>query len=147
MMVSTKGRYALRVMLDLAMQKQEEYVSLNDIAQRQKISMKYLESIVGMLNKAGLLQSRRGKDGGYRMARRPEEYPVSEDFEADRRDARTGFLHGRGRLRPGVRASGELPDQTDVESTGRNYRRISFQRIDPGSAGWEVLTLRRKWKG
>ena len=67
MMVSTKGRYALRVMLDLAMQKQEEYVSLNDIAQRQKISMKYLESIVGMLNKAG-----------YRMARRPEEYPVSE---------------------------------------------------------------------
>ena len=46
MMVSTKGRYALRVMLDLAMQKQEEYVSLNDIAQRQKISMKYLESIV-----------------------------------------------------------------------------------------------------
>ena len=126
MMVSTKGRYALRVMLDLAMQKQEEYVSLNDIAQRQKISMKYLESIVGMLNKAGLLQSRRGKDGGYRMARR---------------------LHGRGRLRPGVRASGELPDQTDVESTGRNYRRISFQRIDPGSAGWEVLTLRWKWKG
>jgi len=70
MMVSTKGRYALRVMLDLAMQKQEEYVSLNDIAQRQKISMKYLESIVGMLNKAGLLQSRRGKDGGYRMADR-----------------------------------------------------------------------------
>ena len=62
MMVSTKGRYALRVMLDLAMQKQEEYVSLNDIAQRQKISMKYLESIVGMLNKAGLLQSRRGTD-------------------------------------------------------------------------------------
>ena len=78
MMVSTKGRYALRVMLDLAMQKQEEYVSLNDIAQRQKISMKYLESIVGMLKKAGLLQRRRGKDGGYRMARRPEEYPVSE---------------------------------------------------------------------
>ncbi len=77
MMVSTKGRYALRVMLDLAMQKQED-VFPDDIAQRQKISMKYLESIVGMLNKAGLLQSRRGKDGGYRMARRPEEYPVSE---------------------------------------------------------------------
>ena len=57
MMVSTKGRYALRVMLDLAMQKQEEYVSLNDIAQRQKISMKYLESIVGMLNKAELKSS------------------------------------------------------------------------------------------
>ena len=88
MMISTKGRYALRVMLDLAMQKQEEYVSLNDIAQRQKISMKYLESIVGMLNKAGLLQT-----GGI---------PGQRDFEADRRDARTGFLHGRGRMRPGV---------------------------------------------
>lgn len=78
MMVSTKGRYALRVMLDLAMQEQERYISLNDIAGRQRISMKYLEAIVALLNKAGLLQSRRGKDGGYRLARKPGEYPVSE---------------------------------------------------------------------
>lgn len=78
MMVSTKGRYALRVMLDLAMQDGEQYISLNDIAGRQKISMKYLEAIVALLNKAGLLRSRRGKDGGYRLARRPEEYQVSE---------------------------------------------------------------------
>lgn len=85
MMVSTKGRYALRVMLDLAMQKQEEYVSLNDIAQRQKISMKYLESIVGMLNKAGLLQSRRGKDGGYRMGTQTGGIPGQRDFEADQK--------------------------------------------------------------
>ena len=68
MMVSTKGRYALRVMLDLAMQEQEQYISLNDIAVRQRISMKYLEAIVALLNKAGLLQSRRGKDGGDRNA-------------------------------------------------------------------------------
>ena len=54
MMVSTKGRYALRVMLDLAMQEQEQYISLNDIAGRQRISMKYLEAIVALLNKAGL---------------------------------------------------------------------------------------------
>ena len=74
MMVSTKGRYALRVMLDLAMQEQEQYISLNDIAVRQRISMKYLEAIVALLNKAGLLQSRRGKDGGYRLARKPWEY-------------------------------------------------------------------------
>lgn len=78
MMVSTKGRYALRVMLDLAMQEQEQYISLNDIAGRQRISMKYLEAIVALLNKAGLLQSRRGKDGGYRLARKPWEYPISE---------------------------------------------------------------------
>ncbi|MDO4293973.1 MAG: RrF2 family transcriptional regulator [Eubacteriales bacterium] len=78
MMVSTKGRYALRVMLDLAMQKPEQYISLNDIAKRQQISMKYLEAIVALLNKAGILQSRRGKDGGYRLARSPKEYPVSE---------------------------------------------------------------------
>ena len=78
MMVSTKGRYALRVMLDLAMQEQEQYISLNDIAVRQRISMKYLEAIVALLNKAGLLQSRRGKDGGYRLARKPWEYPISE---------------------------------------------------------------------
>ena len=64
MMVSTKGRYALRVMLDLAGQDEEQYISLNDIAGRQQISMKYLEAIVALLNKAGLLKSRRGKDGG-----------------------------------------------------------------------------------
>ena len=78
MMVSTKGRYALRVMLDLAMQEPEEFISLKSISDRQKISMKYLESIVGMLNKAGLLLSQRGKDGGYRLSRRPSEYPVGE---------------------------------------------------------------------
>ena len=78
MKISTKGKYGLRAMIDLAQYSEQEAVSISSIAQRQKISMKYLESIVGMLNKAGLLQSRRGKDGGYRMARRPEEYPVSE---------------------------------------------------------------------
>lgn len=78
MMVSTKGRYALRVMLDLALQDGESYISLKSIARRQKISMKYLEAIVAMLNKAGLLLSQRGKDGGYRLARAPGAYPVSE---------------------------------------------------------------------
>lgn len=78
MMVSTKGRYALRVMLDLAQQDQDAYISLKSISERQKISMKYLEAIVAMLNKAGLLKSLRGKDGGYRLARLPQEYPVGE---------------------------------------------------------------------
>ena len=78
MMVSTKGRHALRVMLDLAQQERGAFISLKSISERQEISMKYLEAIVAMLNKAGLLMSQRGKDGGYKLARRPEEYPVNE---------------------------------------------------------------------
>lgn len=76
MMISTKGRYALRVMIDLAGHNSNEYVSLKEISERQKISMKYLEAIVAVLNKAGFLQSLRGKDGGYRLSRRPCEYTV-----------------------------------------------------------------------
>lgn len=78
MMVSTRGRYALRIMLDLAMQENGTYISLKSISERQKISMKYMEAIVAMLNRAGLLKSQRGKEGGYRLARTPGEYPVSE---------------------------------------------------------------------
>lgn len=78
MMVSTKGRYALRVMLDLAQQEGDAYISLKSISKRQQISMKYLEAIVAMLNKAGLLMSQRGKEGGYRLARAAKDYPVSE---------------------------------------------------------------------
>lgn len=76
MMISTKGRYALRVLLDLAQQPEGEYISLKSISQRQAVSMKYLESIVSMLNKAGMVDSLRGKNGGYRLSRKPEEYTV-----------------------------------------------------------------------
>ena len=64
MMISTKGRYALQVMLDLAQQCPDAYISLHDISQRQAVSMKYLEAIVAMLNKAGMVESRRGKGAG-----------------------------------------------------------------------------------
>ena len=74
MMVSTKGRYALIVMIDLAANQGEGYVSLSDIAGRQMLSMKYLENVVSILNKGGLLASLRGKNGGYRLAKKPEEY-------------------------------------------------------------------------
>ena len=76
MMISTKGRYALQVMLDLAQQCPDAYISLHDISQRQAVSMKYLEAIVAMLNKAGMVESRRGKSGGYRLTRAPEDYTV-----------------------------------------------------------------------
>ena len=78
MNVTTKGRYALQVMLDLARHQEDGFVSLKTIADRQGYSMKYLEMIVGSLKKAGLVSSTRGKDGGYRLCRAPEDYHVGE---------------------------------------------------------------------
>lgn len=78
MMVSTKGRYALTVMVDLARNAGDGFVPLSDIAERENLSMKYLESIISILNKGGMLQSLRGKNGGYRLARSPEEYNINE---------------------------------------------------------------------
>ncbi len=78
MMISTKGRYALRVMLDLAEHGKENYVSLKDVAQRQNISMKYLEMIVSVLNKGNMVKSQRGKAGGYQLSKMPSEYTVGE---------------------------------------------------------------------
>lgn len=76
MKISTKGRYAIRVMIDLAEHNTGEYITLMDIANRQGISEKYLESIVSILSKNGLLLSLRGKGGGYKLAKAPEEYKV-----------------------------------------------------------------------
>ena len=76
MLISTKGRYALRVLIDMAEHQSENYVSLKEIAQRQDISEKYLESIVKALVKGGILTGLRGKGGGYRLRKPPEEYTV-----------------------------------------------------------------------
>lgn len=75
-MVSTKGRYALRVMVDLAERHTQGYIPLKEVARRQEISEKYLESILKTLVKAGLLTGLRGKGGGYRLTRPPEAYTV-----------------------------------------------------------------------
>ena len=72
-MISTKGRYALRVMLDLAEHAGEGYVPMKEVAQRQEISLKYLERIMPALSKSGLVEGIHGKGGGYRLSRRPEE--------------------------------------------------------------------------
>ena len=76
MLISTKGRYALRVMIDLTEHPSDGFVPLKEIAQRQEISEKYLESIIKLLVKAGLLQGLRGKGGGYRMAVPPDRLTV-----------------------------------------------------------------------
>ena len=76
MLVSTKGRYALRVMLELAQDDSAAYLPLPAIAERQGISEKYLESIISVLSKAGLVDGLRGKGGGYRLNRKPEQYTI-----------------------------------------------------------------------
>ena len=78
MMVSSKGRYALTVMVDIAKHDDDTYVSLADIAEREGLSMKYLESIIAMLNKGGMLVSARGKNGGYKLAKEPKDYSINE---------------------------------------------------------------------
>lgn len=80
-MVSTKGRYALRVMLDLAEQDANQYIPLGQVASRQGISQKYLEIIIRDLVKHKLLRGLRGKKGGYMLTRKPEEYTVGEILE------------------------------------------------------------------
>jgi Rrf2 family protein len=76
MMFSTRGRYALRAMIDIAENNTGEYITLKEIAKRQEISEKYLESILPALTKAGFLDGLRGKGGGYKLARAPESYTV-----------------------------------------------------------------------
>ncbi|WP_299448502.1 Rrf2 family transcriptional regulator, partial [uncultured Phascolarctobacterium sp.] len=78
MKISTKGRYALRLMLDMAMNDNGGFIPLKAIAQRQEISDKYLEQIIHQLSKGGFVVSARGAQGGYRLLRKPEEYTVGE---------------------------------------------------------------------
>ncbi|MBO4739653.1 MAG: Rrf2 family transcriptional regulator [Bacteroidales bacterium] len=78
MMISTRGRYAIRVMIDIAEQYSSNYIRLKDISQRQDISLKYLESITNMLSKAGLLEGQHGHGGGYKLSKKPEEYTIGE---------------------------------------------------------------------
>ena len=78
MKISTKGRYALRVIIDLAEQNKSEYIPLKEIATRQGISLKYLESIMTVLSKNNYIEALHGKGGGYRLNREPSDYKVGE---------------------------------------------------------------------
>lgn len=86
MKISTKGQYALKLMLDLAIHNTGEYISLKDISNRQKISIKYLEQIVSQLTHARLLKSVRGPQGGYQLARSPIEYTVKDILQVTEGD-------------------------------------------------------------
>lgn len=78
MKISTKGRYALRMLLELALHQEDGFIALKDIAERQSISKKYLEQIVPLLSRAGLLKTNRGYQGGYMLAKSPDAYTVGE---------------------------------------------------------------------
>lgn len=80
-MISTKGRYALRVMIDLAQHQADGYIPLKDIADRQEISEKYLEIILKVLVKEKMLKGLRGKGGGYQLTREPKDYNIGEILE------------------------------------------------------------------
>ncbi len=86
MKISTKGRYALRVMIDLALNSNEKYITSKEIAKRQGISIKYLEQIIAMLNKAGYLETARGTAGGYKLAKKPSECIVGDILKATEGD-------------------------------------------------------------
>ena len=76
MLISTKGRYALRILIDMAEHQSDSYIPLKDVAARQEISEKYLETIVKLLVKDGILVGLRGKGGGYRLTKSPDQYTV-----------------------------------------------------------------------
>ena len=78
MKISTKGRYALRMLIDLAEHEGDGFIALKDIAERQNISKKYLEQIVPILSRSGILRTNRGSQGGYALAKEPEHVTVGE---------------------------------------------------------------------
>lgn len=141
MMVSTKGRYALRIMIDLAQHYDGGYVSLSDIAKRQYASLKYLEAIVSVLNKAGFVESLRGKDGGYRLTRDPKEYTIgsilklTEGSLAPISCSEFGSAGG-----PGLRTGWELHHVPHVAAPGRDHRWLSGTHHTFRPHHWQCMT-------
>ncbi len=78
MLISTRGRYAIRVMLDLAENASEHYIPMKEVAERQNLSLKYIERIVPVLTKNGFIEGVHGKGGGYRLTKTPKDYKIGE---------------------------------------------------------------------
>lgn len=93
MKVSTKGRYALRIMIDLAEHNTGEYIRLKDISKRQGITLKYMEQIMPILTKSGYVKSFRGNNGGYMLAKKTRRIYSWRDFTGSRRQSGSGRLH------------------------------------------------------
>ena len=141
MMISSKGRYALRVMIDLAEHAEEGYIPLQTIAARQGISEKYLESILAVLSKAKLLDAVRGKGGGYRLARPAAGYTAFEIL-SDRGHAGPRHLP---RDRAAVRKREKLPDAALVAGARPDDRRLPrpLHARRPGADGKGTVTIQK----
>ena len=114
MKISTKGRYAMRLLIDLNENQGDGFVALKDIAQRQSISKKYLEQIVPALTAEGVLKASRGFQGGYRLAREPEDIPVGEVLRLT-----------EGSISPALHG---LPDPPGLAGARTRYQRVSRRR-------------------
>ena len=141
MIVSTKGRYALRVMIDLAEHQSEKYVPLKEVAARQEISEKYLENILKVLVQNGFLEGLRGKGGGYRLTPQPGSVHRKRDPDAHRGQSCPGKLPDpRGFC---LRPDGQLPHLRDVEGAQRSDLGLFWQdhtgRPCPAGSGRQRL--------
>lgn len=123
MMISTRGRYALRVMLDLAEHCADGYIPLKEIAHRQDISEKYLEIVLKVLVRNNLLTGLRGKGGGYRLTPRPRRVHFGRDSAPDRRQPGAGGLRRRGQH--GMPPPRDLPVPARVAEAGHADQRLS----------------------
>lgn len=132
MLISTKGRYALRVMLELAQGEPGECMPLPVIAQRQGISEKYLESIIAVLARAGLVEGQRGKGGGYRLSRELKDYSVGEIVRLTEGLACARFLSGGGEHLP---ARGQVSLAARLGEARHAHQRLSRQRFARRPAG------------
>ena len=141
MKISTRGRYALRFMIDLAMQNSDQFIALKDISARQEISVKYLEQIASLLSKHGLLVSTRGQQGGYKLARR--KIPSGRYTQAHRRTPCSRRLPGQSRL--ALRTPCRVQDTALLEGPVQGHRGLCRQ-VHPCRSGNAGTTERQPVK-
>ena len=121
-MISTRGRYALRVMLDLAENSDGAYVAMKEVAERQQVSLKYLERILPLLVEKKLVEGVRGKGGGYRLTREPDEYPLGEILRATEGDlAPVACLEMGAKPCPRAKGCKTLPMWKELDALICNY--------------------------
>ena len=133
MMISTRGRYALRVMLDLAQDESGSYVPLDDIARREGMSEKYLESIIAPLSRSGIVEAARGKGGGYRLAETPDHYSAYDILSLAESGLSTVSCLGKGGCDK-ADACRTLPLWQEVNVLLENYlRRVTLADLLQGA--------------
>ena len=135
MLVSTKGRYALRVMIDLAEHQNDSFIPLKEIAARQQISEKYLESIIVILSKAGLVQGIRGKGGGYKLIKSPSEYTAADIINlTEGSPAAVHCLKGEPNICPQKNTCKTLPMWTRLDGMIHSYlRSVTLEDLVSGN--------------